>query len=72
MVPPEERVTTFDQDGTLWVEHPMYTQVLYCLDRVRAGRKLSGRAAEPRSGSVYPIGWPIRLAGWVGKKLGGK
>jgi len=35
-VPPEARVATFDQDGTLWVEHPMYTQVLYCLDRVPA------------------------------------
>jgi phosphoglycolate phosphatase-like HAD superfamily hydrolase len=33
-VPPEERIATFDQDGTLWVEHPMYTQVMYCLDRV--------------------------------------
>jgi phosphoglycolate phosphatase-like HAD superfamily hydrolase len=33
-VPPEDRVATFDQDGTLWVEHPMYTQVVYCLDRV--------------------------------------
>jgi phosphoglycolate phosphatase-like HAD superfamily hydrolase len=33
-VPPEARVATFDQDGTLWVEHPMYTQVLYCLERV--------------------------------------
>jgi phosphoglycolate phosphatase-like HAD superfamily hydrolase len=33
-VPQEERIATFDQDGTLWVEHPMYTQVLYCLDRV--------------------------------------
>ncbi len=27
-VPPEERVATFDQDGTLWVEHPIYTQVV--------------------------------------------
>jgi hypothetical protein len=35
-VPPEERIATFDQDGTLWVEHPMYTQVVYCLDRVSA------------------------------------
>jgi phosphoglycolate phosphatase-like HAD superfamily hydrolase len=35
-VPPEERVATFDQDGTLWVEHPMYSQVMYCLDRVDA------------------------------------
>ena len=33
-VPPEERVATFDQDGTLWVEHPIYSQVVYCLDRV--------------------------------------
>jgi hypothetical protein len=35
-VPAEDRVATFDQDGTLWVEHPMYTQVVYCLDRVPA------------------------------------
>jgi phosphoserine phosphatase len=33
-VPPEARIATFDQDGTLWVEHPMYTQVMYCLERV--------------------------------------
>jgi hypothetical protein len=24
----------FDQDGTTWVEQPMYTQVIYCLERV--------------------------------------
>jgi hypothetical protein len=35
-VPPEERIACFDQDGTLWVEHPMYTQVVFCLDRVPA------------------------------------
>jgi phosphoglycolate phosphatase-like HAD superfamily hydrolase len=33
-VPAAERIAAFDQDGTLWVEKPMYTQVLYCLDRV--------------------------------------
>jgi phosphoglycolate phosphatase-like HAD superfamily hydrolase len=33
-VPPEARVATFDQDGTLWVEHPIYTQVMYFLERV--------------------------------------
>jgi phosphoglycolate phosphatase-like HAD superfamily hydrolase len=33
-VPPSERVAEFDQDGTLWVEHPMYTQVVYCLEHV--------------------------------------
>jgi phosphoglycolate phosphatase-like HAD superfamily hydrolase len=35
-VAPDDRIAAFDQDGTLWVEHPMYTQVLYCLDRVGA------------------------------------
>jgi len=35
-VAPGERIATFDQDGTLWVEHPMYSQVIYCLDRVPA------------------------------------
>jgi phosphoglycolate phosphatase-like HAD superfamily hydrolase len=33
-VPAEMRIAAFDQDGTLWVEHPMYTQVIYCLERV--------------------------------------
>jgi len=35
-VPPDDRVATFDQDGTLWVEQPIYTQVVYCLERVPA------------------------------------
>jgi phosphoglycolate phosphatase-like HAD superfamily hydrolase len=35
-VPPAERIATFDQDGTLWVEQPMYTQLVYVLDRVPA------------------------------------
>ena len=35
-VPPAERVAVFDQDGTLWVEHPIYAQLVYCLDHVPA------------------------------------
>ncbi len=35
-VPLGERIATFDQDGTLWVEHPIYTQLVYCFDRVPA------------------------------------
>jgi phosphoserine phosphatase len=48
-VPPEERVATFDQDGTLWVEHPMYSQMIYCLDRVPvlAAEKPSLKHGEP-------------------------
>jgi len=35
-VPQAERIATFDQDGTLWVEHPMYSQVMYILESVPA------------------------------------
>jgi phosphoserine phosphatase len=31
-----ERIAVFDNDGTLWVEQPTYTQLLFILDRVRA------------------------------------
>jgi hypothetical protein len=31
----KDRVATFDQDGTLWVEHPLYTQAMFALDRIR-------------------------------------
>src|SRR5271169_2977341 len=48
--PPEERIATFDQDGTLWVEHPIYTQVVYCLDRVPAVVK-----AKPALTKVEPF-----------------
>jgi hypothetical protein len=33
-VPPEERIATFDNDGTLWAEKPMYFQLFFALDRV--------------------------------------
>ncbi|MCJ9692368.1 haloacid dehalogenase-like hydrolase [Rhizobium sp. PRIMUS64] len=31
-----ERIAVFDNDGTLWVEHPIYTQLAFALDRVKA------------------------------------
>ena len=34
-VEPAERIATFDNDGTLWVEYPMYTQALFAFDRVK-------------------------------------
>ena len=49
-VPPEERIATFDQDGTLWVEHPIYGQMMYCLDRVPALVK-----AKPELANVEPF-----------------
>jgi len=49
-VPQEGRVATFDQDGTLWVEHPVYGQMMYCLDRVPALVK-----AKPELANVEPF-----------------
>jgi hypothetical protein len=46
-VKPGERIATFDEDGTTWVEHPMYTEVVFSLDRlaelrpnIRSGKTL--------------------------------
>lgn len=49
-VPPPERIATFDQDGTLWVEHPMYSQLMYVFDRVPAVVK-----AKPELAKVEPF-----------------
>lgn len=35
-VKPAERIATFDNDGTLWCEQPMYFQVLFAFDRIKA------------------------------------
>lgn len=35
-VPPAERIATFDNDGTLWSEQPMYFQAFFVFDRVKA------------------------------------
>ncbi len=42
-VPAPERIATFDNDGTLWCEQPMYVQLAFALDRVKA---LSARHPE--------------------------
>jgi hypothetical protein len=49
-VPQEARIATFDQDGTTWVEKPMCTQVVYCLERVPAVVK-----AKPELKNVEPF-----------------
>jgi haloacid dehalogenase-like hydrolase len=45
-VAPEARIATFDQDGTLWVEQPIYTQIVYCFDRVPALAKAKPELAN--------------------------
>ena len=46
---PEDRIATFDQDGTLWVEHPIYSQVVFASTGSRRWRPSipSGRTNEP-------------------------
>lgn len=34
-VSPEDRIAVFDNDGTVWLEQPMYTQVLFTFDRIK-------------------------------------
>jgi len=55
-VPPEARIATFDQDGTLWVEHPMYSRVMYCLERVPALVK-----AKPELAKAQPFSTVLQL-----------
>jgi len=55
-VPPEERIATFDQDGTLWVEHPMYSQVMYILESVPALVK-----AKPELAKVAPYSTVLEI-----------
>jgi len=54
-VPEPERIAAFDQDGTLWVERPMYSQVIYCLDRVPAVVR-----AKPELAQVEPFKTVLR------------
>ena len=48
-VPPAERIAVFDNDGTLWCEQPMYFQLLFAFDRVRAtaGAHPEWQSTEP-------------------------
>ncbi|MCS5711296.1 haloacid dehalogenase-like hydrolase [Candidatus Berkiella aquae] len=35
-VPPEERIAAFDNDGTLWAEKPVFFQIAFAFDRIKA------------------------------------
>ncbi|MEE4380117.1 MAG: HAD family hydrolase [Candidatus Competibacteraceae bacterium] len=35
-VPPAERIATFDNDGNLWIEQPLYVQLVFAMDRIKA------------------------------------
>ena len=59
-VPSEQRIATFDQDGTLWVEHPIYRQMMYCLDRVPAVVAAKPELKKRRAVQDRPVRRPRR------------
>lgn len=48
-IPVMDRITTFDNNGTLWSEQPIYFQFFFAMDRVKALRQiiLNGKTNNP-------------------------
>ena len=63
-IPPPERIAVFDNDGTLWVEQPLYVQGFFVLDRISAlaPQHPEWRETEPFA-SVLKGDLPAALAG---------
>jgi hypothetical protein len=53
-VPPAERIATFDNDGTLWIEQPMYVQLAFVLDRVKT---MAPMHPEWKDKQPFGAGW---------------
>jgi phosphoserine phosphatase len=49
-VQPEQRIAAFDQDGTTWVEQPMYTQLMFALSQVKVAAE-----KDPKLKAVEPF-----------------
>jgi phosphoserine phosphatase len=54
-VKPEDRIATFDNDGTLWSEQPMYVELAFTFDRVKelAPQHKEWQAQEPFAGVLH-------------------
>ncbi|HEU5468251.1 MAG TPA: HAD family hydrolase [Steroidobacteraceae bacterium] len=65
-VPEPERIAVFDNDGTLWSEQPMYTQVMFMADRVKA---LAPKHPEWRSKEPFAS---LLKGNWRGLTAGGE
>jgi phosphoserine phosphatase len=54
-VAPEDRIATFDNDGTLWSEQPMYVELVFALDRVKqlAPKHPEWQTRQPFAGVLH-------------------
>ena len=53
-VPPRERIAAFDNDGTLWCEQPMYFQMIFAFNRIKATA-----ADHPEWNETEPFKWVL-------------
>jgi hypothetical protein len=53
-VPPEQRIAVFDNDGTLWCERPVYFQLAFAFDRIKAmaAQHPEWRTTQPRQTAI--------------------
>lgn len=67
-VPPAQRIATFDNDGTLWAEQPVYFQVAFAFDRIRtlAPQHPEWRTKQPFKGLLENDWKAVRVAGEKG------
>lgn len=63
-VPPEARIATFDNDGTLWCKKPLYIQLAFVLDRVKALAPQNPHWQREEPFSSVLSGDLNRLKGW--------
>jgi hypothetical protein len=68
-VPLPERIATFDNDGTLWCEQPMYVQFFFAFDRVKdlAPTRVEWKEREPFASLLKGTSrgrWPAARRGW--------
>ena len=64
-VPAADRIAVFDQDGTLWVEQPVYTQLMYSLEQVPALVK-----AKPELATQQPYATVLQVLGGDAAAMG--
>ena len=69
-VPPDQRFATFDQDGTTWVEHPMYTEMIFAFERVKelAPQHPEWKTSEPFKSII--AGDEAAMSRFTGKEFG--